>query len=182
MTTTHATKNNEIDTARDPHRKLVRAAGSWQQRMTTLVRIRDFTFRSDEPEAVGGTNSAPTPMEFVAGAVNSCITVVIETVANELGIGLQQVETESAAHMDVRGFQGTAEVSPHFQDYTLRVSIVSSASDEQRAALTNQVEKRCPALNLVRDAGVPFDLKWEFSGELGDNTNVAHTFDAQATR
>lgn len=149
-------------TGREPWIKSVRAAGSWQGSMRTEVRIRDFTFHSDEPPAVGGTNSAPTPMEFVAGAVNSCISVVIETVANELGIRLEQVETETVAHMDVRGFLGTAEVSPHFQDYRLHVSVVTNASAEHRAALTSQVEKRCPALNLVRDAGVPLDLQWEF--------------------
>ncbi|WP_281245346.1 OsmC family protein [Paramicrobacterium humi] len=53
---------------------------------------------------VGGTNSAPTPMEFVAGAVNACIAVVIETVASELGISVHAIETGSKAHMDVRGF------------------------------------------------------------------------------
>ena len=61
--------------------------------MRTGVRIRDFTYAVDEPTATGGTNTAPTPMEYLAGAVNSCITVVIETIANELDIGLQHVHT-----------------------------------------------------------------------------------------
>lgn len=132
--------------------------------MTTEVSIRDFTFRSDEPSAVGGTNSAPTPMEIVAGAVNACITVVIETVANELGVKLAAIETETTAHMDTRGFQGTADVSPHFRDYLLRVSIDTTESAEQLGVLSAQVERRCPALNLVRDAGVPLELVWEFRG------------------
>lgn len=133
--------------------------------MTTEVRIRNFAFRSDEPVAVGGTDSAPTPMEFVAGAVNSCITVVVETVAAELGVAIRQVETQSTAHMDVRGFRGTADVSPHFVDYVLRVQVVTSAAPPQLAELTAQVERRCPALNLIRDAGIPVNLQWEFSGE-----------------
>jgi uncharacterized OsmC-like protein len=143
--------------------KSVRAIGSWQGSMTTDIRIRDFTLRSDEPEAVGGTNSAPTPMEILAGAVNGCITVVIDTVATELAIPLRAVETASAAHMDVRGFRGTADVSPHFLDYTLTVRIASSASAQQQAQLRTLVEKRCPAINLIRDAGVRFDLDWQFS-------------------
>lgn len=151
--------------SRNPWIKSVRAAGSWQGSMTTEVGIRGFTFRSDEPVAVGGTNSAPTPMEFVAGAVNSCITVVIETVANELGVRLRAIETETAAHMDTRGFHGTADVSPHFHDYLLRVSIVANATEEVRRILTAQVERRCPALNLVRDAGVPLELVWQFRDE-----------------
>lgn len=131
--------------------------------MVTEVGIRDFTFQSDEPEPVGGTNSAPTPMEYVAGAVNSCVTVVVRTVAAERGIQIDQIETRTKAHMDVRGFQGTAEVSPHFQDYTLTVHVVTLELIANRADFTAQVEKRCPAINLVRDASVPFELQWQFS-------------------
>lgn len=148
--------------ARAPWIKSVRASGKWRGDLTTDICVRDFAFRTDEPEAVGGTNSAPTPMEFVAGAVNGCITVVIETVARELGVDLGGVATETVAHMDVRGFQGTADVSPHFADYTLSVTIETSAPLDQQRRLCAQVEKRCPALNLVRDANVPFDLRWEF--------------------
>lgn len=148
---------------RAPWIKSVRATGVWQKSMTTEIRVREFGFRSDEPVAVGGTNSAPTPMELMAGAVNGCITVTVETVAKELGIHLEKVETETSAHMDVRGFQGTADVSPHFADYTLTLRISSSAPESLRADLRTRVEKRCPAINLVRDAGVPFELIWDFS-------------------
>lgn len=131
--------------------------------MTTEVSIRDFSFTTDEPEPVGGTNSAPTPMEFVAGALNGCITVVVETVAAELGIRLEKLETASHAHMDVRGFRGTADVSPHFTDYALVIEITAQLSEAQRATLVQQSEKRCPAINLVRDAGVPLSIDWQFS-------------------
>ena len=143
--------------------KPVRAAGSWLGSMTTAVHVRNFSFRIDEPVAVGGTNSAPTPMEIIAGAVNGCITVVAETVAGELGIQLKQVETISEAYMDTRGFKGTAEVSPHFHEYALRIQVVTTAPASVLGTLRRQVEKRCPALNLLRDAGVPVELVWEFS-------------------
>jgi uncharacterized OsmC-like protein len=149
--------------AHDAWIKSVRATGSWQGSMTTDITIRGFTLRSDEPVAVGGTNSAPTPMEIVAGAVNACTTVVIEQVAAELGIHLEKVETVSAAHIDVRGYRGTADVSPHFRDYTLRVSVATTASEALRRTLSRQVEKRSPAISLVRDAGVALEIAWEFT-------------------
>lgn len=150
---------------RPPWLKSVRASGSWQKSMRSEIRIRDFGFRIDEPVATGGTNSAPTPMEFVAGAVNGCITVTIEAVAAELGIRLDQIETETRAHIDVRGFNGTADVSPHFQDYGLLVRIATPNSENELVELRRQVEKRCPAVNLLRDAGIAVDLQWEFSAE-----------------
>lgn len=150
-------------TRRDPNLKRVQAHGAWQGSMITELTVRGFTFRSDEPEAIGGTDSAPTPMELVAGAVNACLTVVIETVAGELGVRVDAIETASRAQMDVRGFRGTAPVSPHFRDYELTVRVASSADLAERTELARLVEQRCPAVNLVRDAGVPLTLSWHFT-------------------
>lgn len=143
--------------------KSVRARGTWQGSMTTSLQVRHFDLRTDGPEAVGGANTAPTPMELIAAALNGCVTVVIETVAAELGIELRSVETSSVAHMDTRGFRGTADVTPHFIDYTLTVQLHSSATAPERQLLRELAEKRCPALNLVRDAGVALDVIWDWS-------------------
>lgn len=143
-----------------PAIKSVRAHGSWQGSLTTKLQVRGFELSTGEPRAVGGDDSGPTPMELVAAALNGCITVVIETVAAELDIPLESVETSSAAHMDVRGFRGTADVTPHFLDYALTVRVASPATAEQCDDLQRYTERRCPALNLVRDAGVPLAIEW----------------------
>lgn len=160
---------------RDPWLKSVRATGSWLRPQRTRVAIRGFEFVSDQPVVKGGQNQAPTPMEFIAGAVNACITVTIEAVAAESGIPIEQIETLTRAHIDVRGFNGTADVSPHFADYTLVVQIVTPAAVHALAELRQLTEKRCPALTLLRDAGVAVDLQWQFSPEpfapLSDDRN-----------
>ena len=163
-----STRAATIDSIQPQRFKRVRARatrnGSMRtESMRTGVRIRDFTYAVDEPTATGGTNTAPTPMEYLAGAVNSCITVVIETIANELDIGLQHVHTETVAHMDPRGFNGVADISPHFHDYTLHVWVACDASDDQRRVLAEQTERRCPAFNLLCDTGLPVELQWQFS-------------------
>ena len=150
---------------RDPWIKSVRASGSWLRPMRTRVAIRDFDFVIDQPVGKGGENAAPTPMEFIAGAVNGCITVTIEAVATELGIRLDQIETLTRSHIDVRGFTGTADVSPHFSDYSLLVQIVTTAAEPELGELRHAVENRCPAVSLLRDAGIPFDLHWQFSAQ-----------------
>lgn len=150
-----------------PAIKSVRARGVWKGSMATDLTVRGFELRTDEPLPVGGTDSAPTPMELVAAALNGCVTVVIETVAGELGVVLESIETSSTAHMDVRGFRGTADVSPHFIDYTLGVQLVATASQEERQRLQASVERRCPALNLVRDAGVALAIDWSWSASAG---------------
>ncbi len=146
-----------------PQLKSIRATGVWEGSMTTRVESRGFTFRIDEPEVVGGTDQSPTPMQYVVGAVNGCVTVVIETVAAERGIPIDAIDTFSHAHQDVRGFNGTADVSPHFTDFTLTIGLSTPVPEAELDGFKREVEKRCPAINLVRDAGVAFELIWQVS-------------------
>ncbi|NUL47424.1 hypothetical protein F7P69_19785 [Cellulosimicrobium funkei] len=65
----------------DSESKTLRAAGTWTRQQQTRMNVREFEFTVDEPEAVGGRNEGPTPMEYLAGAVDACITVTAEQVA-----------------------------------------------------------------------------------------------------
>lgn len=144
----------------EPQLKHVRASGTWVGHLATELTVRRFPpFFTGEPEAIGGDGRAPTPMEYVVAALNGCLAVVIETVAAEQGVRLQALDLQSEATMDTRGFAGTADVSPHFLDLTNRARFVAD-DDAFLPALKQQVERRCPALNLVRDAGVPIVLDW----------------------
>ncbi len=116
------------------HDKRIRAKGSWQGNMRTTVDIREFSFDIDEPVRIGGTDTAPTPMEFVAGAVNGCVSVVVEQVAKELGIEFTALETYSIATQDTRGFAGTADVSPFFHSYRLEIHVETALDDTDSAA------------------------------------------------
>lgn len=148
----------------EPWLKRVGATGTWERSMTTLVETRGFSFRTGEPVAVGGNDAHPTPMQYVVGAVNGCVTVVIEAVAKELDITVESIETRSQAQQDVRGFRGTADVSPHFLDFTLTVTVRTPVPEVDLDSFKVQVERRCPAINLIRDAGVDFELVWHVVG------------------
>lgn len=150
------------------HDKRLRAKGSWQGNMRTAVTIRNFAFTIDEPAAVGGTDSAPTPMEFVAGALNGCVSVVVEQVAKELNFPFTGLETYSIATQDTRGFAGTADVSPFFHSYRVEIHVETDVVEvELQQDLATQVHRRCPAINLVKAAGVELDVAWVFATHVG---------------
>lgn len=162
--TLNADKNGQLPiVGRRAHIKTVNAMGEWEGGMATVVSVRDHQFRADEPAHLGGEDTAATPMELVAGAVNACVTVVIATVANELGIEIKTLRTESAADIDVRGFHGTADVSPHFCNYRLMIHLATDAPRDRLDVLCSQTEKRCPAVNLVRDSGASVEVVWTIS-------------------
>lgn len=146
-----------------PWLKTIRASGQWLGSMTTVIESRGFTFSTDEPVAIGGRDEHPTPMQYLVGAVCGCISVVVEAVAVEFGISVVSLHTSSAARQDVRGFLGTADVPPHFQDFALTVELVAAVPNDQADAFTAQVERRCPALSLLRAAGIELDVQWLIS-------------------
>lgn len=56
----------------------------------------------------------------------------------------------------------TTGFSPHFQDYLLTITLEVDGDEDARDRLVRLSEKRCPAINLVRDAGVDLTIDWRF--------------------
>jgi uncharacterized OsmC-like protein len=127
--------------------------------------VRDFRFVIAEPEKLGGNNEGPTPMEYVLGALNGCLNVVIELVAKERGIALRSLHVSSSGRVDQRGLFGTADVSPHFQSVDVAVTGTATASASQLADLQQTVLRRCPVYNLIRDSKTRIDITWNVKAE-----------------
>lgn len=128
---------------------------------TNESKVRDFSFTIDEPEKSGGTNKAPTPMEYILGSFNGCILIVIEMIAEEGHFSFDHLSAETKGTLDRRGLAGTAGVSPHFHYVKNTVRFETKESNEAIARLKELVKKRCPAYNLFRDAGMDIELDWK---------------------
>ncbi len=143
-----------------PQIKTVRAQSRWKGRYRNDLAVREFSFTTAEPEKIGGRNEGPTPMEYVAGALNGCLGIVIEVVAKERGIALDDLKIESAGLVDQRGLFGTADVSPHFQSVDIAIALTTSAPNEQIEQLKRDTLKRCPVYNLIHDSGARMNVAW----------------------
>lgn len=170
--------------ALDAESKTLRAGSTWRGRGRSSVAVRGFRFHVDQPARLGGLDEAPTPMELVLGAVDACLAVVAEQTAAERGLRLDDLQVYSLARQDLRGAAGTAEVQPYFHRYRLQIAVATPEADEGAlAAFAAEVERRCPALNLVRDANVELAVAWTFAERLGPRSaeaacNAALGYDA----
>lgn len=134
--------------------------GRWEGRLSTRVAAREFEFVVAEPTSLGGTDEAPNPIEYLLGSLAGCVSVVVETVAQELGITVESFRATPVGTIDLRGFLGTADVSPHFQDLTLRLELGTPTPEGDLDEFKTLVARRCPLLNLIRDAGVDVREEW----------------------
>src|SRR5699024_1863144 len=145
MTAT-ATRAAEAEIAR------LGVTGSWQAGTHTRVAARDFALDVDEPPALGGQDVGANPIEYVLAGLSGCLGVVVQAVAAELGITVSGIESRAEGDLDLRGFRGTAEVSPHFQSVDVEVTLTTTATAEEVAELRRLVTARCPVLNLIIDS------------------------------
>ncbi|MDO5495152.1 MAG: OsmC family protein [bacterium] len=149
-----------------PQLKRIRATGRWTGRLGTDINVRNFSFATAEPVALGGDDSAPTPMDYVVGAFIGCIAVVLELVASEQDIQIESLDLEATGTLDRRGFAGIADVSPHFQALTGTAEVHAPTDAQTLRAVIQEVERRCPAFNLFKDAGVTPAITWILNGEV----------------
>jgi len=143
------------------HYRTVRAYSSRVGKFKNKNTVRDFNFTIDEPEKLGGTNDAPTPMEYILGSFNGCILIVIEMVATEVHFSFSNLSAETHGELDRRGLAGMADVSPHFHSVKNKVIIETNESTEAIEELKGIVKQRCPAYNLFHDTGIEIELDWK---------------------
>jgi uncharacterized OsmC-like protein len=57
-------------------------------------KARQFSLVVDEPEELGGQDSAPNPVEYLLAAYAGCINVVIHLVAKELQVAVSNIKID----------------------------------------------------------------------------------------
>ena len=127
----------------------------------TMVQVRDFDpVFTDEPASLGGTNTAPSPLETVLAALVGCDGVIIHGVAKAMGFSYAGVDFTCQSQIDVRGPKGVPGVRPYFEVATLDIVVYTDESERRLDQLRKNVEFRCPVMNLLRAADVRMDVTW----------------------
>jgi uncharacterized OsmC-like protein len=107
-----------------------RASVEWDGGFHTTTTIRDFEpFATDEPEGLGGTDTAPNPVEQLIGALGSCLAIGYAANATVAGIRLHDLRIDIEGELNLESFLG---IEPGHAGYeTLRATVhIESDADE----------------------------------------------------
>lgn len=141
----------------DPQKALFsfEARTAWQGGAITETVARGRKIAADEPEALGGTDSALDPVELLLAALTSCVSIGIVTQAAKRGVDFDDFEIEVRGDLDLRGYLGLDEdVRPGYTnlDYTIRVQ--TDAPQALVAEILREAERTSPMFDNIRN-GVP---------------------------
>jgi uncharacterized OsmC-like protein len=158
------TIRDAVDAARqraadDPARAVVRLRTEARMEEGTRVGLRAgaFEFAADEPLSVGGTGTAPNPVQMALAALGSCQAITYRYWAEHLGLRLDAVTVTVEADFDTGaffGFPGAGTPAP--SGVRCAVALEGPEPAARYEELAAAVDEHCPVLDLF-SRSVPVD-------------------------
>jgi len=120
-----------------------------------------FSWNSDLPEPIGGTNQAPSPTALLLSALAGCAVVFIrDTLAPALGVRVEAVEATAQCEADARGLLGMAGTEPNLRNIRLDVLVQSPDGEDDVQRLYEAWRERCPIyLALTKAMNVTLNME-----------------------
>ncbi len=111
----------------------------------TEVRVGDFVIQYDEPQRIGGTNTGPTPLQYMLGAAASCLNATGFYIAREMGITIRSIKSRVEGSLDTLGYTGRDNnVRAGLNSITLTLDVDSDEPMDRLQEWMSQVKTRCP--------------------------------------
>ncbi|ELY42256.1 OsmC family protein [Natronorubrum tibetense] len=123
------------------------------------IHSRAFTLEGDEPEQILGERTAPNAVEYLLGALGSCLSVGYAANAAAMGIELEDLRIEMEGDVDLRGFLAISEdVRPGYEGISCTVTVDADASDAELEELREHVEATSPLIDSITNE-VPLETR-----------------------
>ena len=130
------------------------ATVAWKGGFRSEVRVRDFApVPSDEPLSLGGTDTAPNPVEQLLGALGNCLAVGYVANATAAGIELDSLEIDLEGDLNLETFLGLDDDGhAGYEAVRATVRIESAAASDEIEALHRKVIGTSPVGHTISRA------------------------------
>jgi uncharacterized OsmC-like protein len=138
----------------EPARAVVHLRAEARMGGGTRVELRAgaFEFGADEPNSVGGTGTAPNPVQLALSALGSCQAITYRYWAEELGLRLDGVTITVEADFDTGAFFGFPGSTGVPSPQAVRTEITLEGPEASYDKLIAAVDEHCPLLDLFTRA------------------------------
>lgn len=140
-----------------------RATNRWVQGTQSRTTIEEFSgaggvhqhtgetrFPADHPTVLVGTDTAPTPVEFLLHAIAACITAGMGNIAAARGVKLTRIEANVEGDIDLRGILGlSGDVRNGYTQIRVHYTVEGDASPEKLAEIVAQAQARSAVFDVL---------------------------------
>jgi len=99
----------------------------------------------DQPEAMGGKNEGPSPLDYVFVSLASCLITIGKIVASQRKIELRGIEVEVSGDLNLEVLRGQEKNErAGFTSMVANVKIDADMTDEEKKEFLEEVDRRCP--------------------------------------
>jgi len=99
----------------------------------------------DQPEAMGGKNQGPSPLDYVFISLASCLVTIGKIVASQRKIELRGMEVEVSGELNLEVLRGQEKNErAGFTSMVANVKIDADMTDEEKKDFLEEVDRRCP--------------------------------------
>ena len=114
-----------------------------RERYRTDAMVRGHPMVIDEPLAVGGADSGPTPFELLCAALGSCIVITLRMYADRKEWPLEEVKARVVHGRDMPGSATVRNTFSVFIEFRGRL-------DEAQEARLLEIAERCPVSRALK--------------------------------
>lgn len=113
----------------------------------------------DQPKAGGGTDTGPSPLEYLFAALAGCIGSIGRIVASQQKLALRGMDIRVEGELDPAVLLGrNTEARAGFQRIVVTVDVDADLDDAQKLAFLHEVDRRCPVSENLLNA-TPVDVR-----------------------
>jgi uncharacterized OsmC-like protein len=111
---------------------------------------RKFVMLTDDPDVLGGVDSAPTPAETLVAALAGCLTSGIAANASLFDVPVDAIDIDMEADIDLRGVMGhDKSVRSGFSDIRYTVTIKSPAAEDKVRRCKETIDRKSPVRDTI---------------------------------
>jgi uncharacterized OsmC-like protein len=130
----------------------------WTGAFRSEATIRKFApTASDEPRGLGGSDSAPNPVEQVLAALGNCLAVGYAANASAAGISIRDLRINLDGDLDLHTFLGLADGHAGFSAIRVAVHLDTDADEAAVAELHRKVAATSPVGQTLSKA-IPVEI------------------------
>ncbi|MBF2761404.1 MAG: OsmC family protein [Ectothiorhodospiraceae bacterium AqS1] len=131
----------------------------WKEGFRSEATIRQFSgLGSDEPEGLGGDDTAPNPVEQVLAALGNCLAVGYAAGATARQIKIDELTLHLEGELNLKTFLGLEQGNAGFENIQVKVAIKSDADKTTIDELHRSVISTSPVGHTITRA-VPVDIE-----------------------